>query len=264
MIYPTLFSGIVVKDIDLRKPQEEQVASVASVQRAEFRPDWSTLFDEELRFSDVRLYDVQANIELESPLEILYCLNNRECLAPRDRAKDRARFGGAGARAKIVSAEIAVSEQEADQARTPLMLSISSLSIEGGKISIRREDSSVDLDVSRGEARNLFVPFNNQSGSLELDVFVKSSSVTTEQGEALPLRVRVEWSPLEASAEGEPPKDTEGHRLDVTLFSKNLPLDLVATLFPEIFSASPLVSGSLSGKTVLQYVSGRGWKLKTS
>ncbi len=240
-----MFSGIVVKDIELLQPEKEEAIPLVTVKRAEVDAAWRTAFDEVFSLTDVTLYQVEANVNLNDPMTVLYCLSNRTCLPTAKADLSRGRLGTPGTVADVISAE----DEEVDS-RKPLLLQIESFSVESGTITLLRNQARLVLEIAKGRGENVFVPLKLEPGSIELDVFAVSSA--QEEVQRLPLRIRLHWSP-EAGAQ----------TLEVTIFSRDLPLALLTPLFPELFSELSAVRGKLSGKTVIRYAKSSGWQLGT-
>lgn len=226
----------MVKDIELRQAEGEEAPAIAKVERAEVNADWGTAFEDVFSLSHVTIYGLEANINLNEPMKVLYCLSNARC-------SPRASGGGLRARLKE-QAKTPLADAKEAEGRKPLLLEIGSFSVESGSIQLERNQQKLSLELSKGTGENVFVPLRLEPGSLELDVFVRSAE------ERVPVRLRLNWAP-----------EAGEQTLEVVLFSKELPLNTLTPLFPELFGELSAVSGKLSGKTVLRYSKSKGWKL---
>jgi hypothetical protein len=217
---------------------------MVKVSRAVASLNWSSVFSDVVEIKNVKLSGIAGTLSLEDPLRIVYCLQDLNCRSPRVRSQTRAQLASSG--------DLHSTSGQHEEVRKPLRLHVDTLLIDGGELLLKRSENVMRISIVRGHGKDFSLPLDYRSGTLELDLFVDPIG-HSEAAEAYPVRLKAGWR-MEAGG------DDDGV-LRLELFTKNLPLSVVSTLFPEAFPGTGSFGGTLSGALALEFSAARGWKL---
>lgn len=242
MVYPAINGDIVIRSTELQPPAAEEIQARIAIPYARVAPKWASVRDDVLKADAVLLKDVEIDIDITRPSEVLHCLQNKLCRP----SSVRGRLIGTSAAGDPSS----VHSEGQEERLPPLRVYAKEFAIEGGILRVLRDDVVVPLEIVKIHGEELSMPLDMNSFTLNADMLLHS------QRRPRPLRAKLQWDGLNQT-------------LDLALVFREVPFRYFEQLLPRIapkllgteFSALHAVqsgierevSGEVSGEIVLRY-----------
>lgn len=239
MVYPAINGDIVIRSTELQAPAAEEIQAHIAIPYARIAPKWASLREDVLKADRVLLRDVEIDIDIARPSELLRCLQNKLCRAPNARGRLTETTG--------VATPSAVRSEAEEEHLPPLRVHAAAFTIESGELRVQRDDIVLPLEIVKIQGQGLSVPLEMESFTISADMLLHS------QQRPRPLRAKLQWDALNQT-------------LDLALVFREVPLrhfeQLLPRIAPQLHAANysavqsdveVQVSGEVSGEIVLRY-----------